>query len=243
MKYYALETKEKNAELYIFGDISSYAWREKDKDAYSIVKDLQKLQEEGIEEIDVHINSNGGSVSEGLAIYNVLKNSQMEVRTICDGFACSAASVVFMAGKERIMNKSSLLMIHNAWTYSSGNASDFRKKADDLEKITQASVDAYLTKVSLSEEEVKKMLNEETWISAEDAVTYGFATQVRKETEEGVKQSVSQLIHDKILEKESKVRMVMTEENILQIADAISEKINKEHKITQKNNWSDFFNA
>ena len=139
MKYYALEKKENKAELYVFGSITAHPWREKDKDAYGLVKELSELE---ADEIDVHINSNGGAVSEGLAIYNVLKNNKAKVTTYCDGFACSAASVIFMAGDERVMNSASLLMIHNAWTYGEGDAAELRKQADDLETITQASVNA-----------------------------------------------------------------------------------------------------
>ena len=153
-KYYALETSGMTADLYIFGDITSYPWKEKDKDAYSIVKELSELK---ADTINVHINSYGGEVSEGLAIHNCLKNSTAKIVTYCDGFACSAASVVFMAGDERIMNEASLLLIHNAWTYASGNAEEFRKQAEDLEKITQASVNAYMSRVNISEEELKKL--------------------------------------------------------------------------------------
>ncbi len=194
MKYYALEKKDSKAELYIFGTITTYPWREKDKDAYGIVKELseldtittypwrekdkdaygivKELSELDADEIEVHINSSGGAVSEGLAIYNVLKNSKAKVTTYCDGFACSAASVIFMAGDERVMNGASLLMIHNAWTYGQGNAAELRKQADDLDTITQASVKAYMNRVSITEDEVKKMLDEETWIDADKAVEY-----------------------------------------------------------------------
>ena len=79
MKYYALEKKENKAELYVFGSITAHPWREKDKDAYGLVKELSELE---ADEIDVHINSNGGAVSEGLAIYNVLKNNKAKVTTI-----------------------------------------------------------------------------------------------------------------------------------------------------------------
>lgn len=125
-KYYALESSGNEADLYIFGDITTWPWDEKDRDAYGIVKELQSLE---ADKLNVHINSYGGDVSEGLAIYNVLKNSQIKITTYCDGFACSAASVIFMAGDERIMNSASLLMIHNAWSRASGNANEFRKKA------------------------------------------------------------------------------------------------------------------
>ena len=74
----------------------------------------------------------------------------MKVTTICDGFACSAASVIFMAGDERIINEASLLMIHNAWTYANGNATELRKAAEALDKITQASVNAYVSQAVIS---------------------------------------------------------------------------------------------
>lgn len=128
-KYYSLESKNDVADLYIFGDITSWPWLESDVSASGIVNELQSLD---AKEINVHINSYGGEVAEGLAIYNTLKNSGMKVTTICDGFACSAASVIFMAGDERIINEASLLMIHNAWTYANGNATELRKAAEDL---------------------------------------------------------------------------------------------------------------
>ena len=109
-------------------------------------------------------------MAEGLAIYNTLKNSKMKVTTYCDGFACSAASVIFMAGDERIMNEASLLMIHNAWSYGYGNANELRKQADDLDKITKASINAYMSRVSITEEELKQKMDEESWITAEEAV-------------------------------------------------------------------------
>ena len=155
----------------------------------------------------VRINSYGGEVAEGLAIYNLLKSYDGEVATICDGFACSAASVVFMAGKQRIMPKSSLLLIHNAWTRASGDANDLRKAADDLEKITQPSIDIYSSVSNLSEEEIKKMMDEETWISADEALSYGFATEVTDEEamqslEEGI--LVKTVMKNKELEKRIK---------------------------------------
>ena len=81
-KYYALESSGNEADLYIFGDITTWPWDEKDRDAYGIVKELRSLE---ADKLNVHINSYGGDVSEGLAIYNVLKNSQMKVTTLCDG--------------------------------------------------------------------------------------------------------------------------------------------------------------
>ena len=240
MKYYALEKTEKKASLYIFGSISSYPWREKDKDAYAIVKELSELE---VDEIDVHINSTGGAVAEGIAIYNVLKNSGIKVTTYCDGFACSAASVVFMAGDERVMNEASLLLIHNAWTYAQGNAADFRKEAENLDTITQASVKSYMRHVNISEEELKRMMSEETWISAEDAKKMGFATKVLEEKVDEANQSAMQNIRERLLVAPAQKQEIKVS-TAKEIAQAVMQEMQlKKDEQKPKSTWSSFFNT
>lgn len=175
-KFYALAKAENEATLNIYGDITSIKWFENDVSADSLVKQLDELTD--VEKINVYINSYGGEVAEGLAIYNALRRHKAKIVTHCEGFACSIASVIFMAGDERIMSDSSLLMIHNAWTYASGNAEELRKQADDLEKITSASVTAYKAHSNLSEEEIKALMNAESWILPSEALEYGFATAI-----------------------------------------------------------------
>lgn len=189
-KFYQLsKINEENVELFIYGDITSYAWYEGDVCAYDLAKELGQLENKNLL---VRINSYGGEVAQGLAIYNLLKNYPGTVTTLCDGFACSAASVVFMAGSHRKMPKSSLLMIHNAWTYVDGDSNQLRKVADDLEKITEPSVQIYKACSNLSEEKIREMMDDETWITAEEAYSYGFATAI---VEDAPKQS----LHDDIL--------------------------------------------
>ena len=180
-KYYALETNGKEADIYIFGDITSWEWFESDVSSYTLSKEIQELPSD-IEVINVHINSYGGEVAEGLAIYNMLRNHPAKIRTYCDGFACSIASVIFMAGDERIMSNASLLMVHNAWMWTAGNAEELRKDADDLDKITQASIEAYKSRVNISEDEIKELLDNETWILPSEALEMGFATSIVGET-------------------------------------------------------------
>lgn len=175
-KYYNLETEGTKAALYIYGDITSWPWMESDVSSCNLSKQLEQLGD--VDEIDVYINSYGGEVAEGLAIYNALKRHKAKVTTYCDGFACSIASVIFMAGDVRVMSTASLLMIHNAWTYASGNANELRKQADDLDTITQASINAYMEKVNISEEELKGLLDEETWLSPQEALEKGLATMI-----------------------------------------------------------------
>lgn len=181
-KYYQLVKNDASADLYIFGDICAWAWPELgEQSGVTIVNQLKELD---VDTINVHINSYGGDVAEGLAIYNVLREHKAEIVTICDGFACSAASVVFMAGDTRRMSPASLLMIHNAWTIAMGNAADLRKTADDIETITQASVEAYKRGASIPEEEIKALMDAETWILPAQAVEYGFATEIDDEDDD-----------------------------------------------------------
>ena len=176
--YQLINVSEDSATLYIYGDITSIKWFENDVCVYDLAKEIGELNGKAL---TVRINSYGGEVAEGLAIYNLLKSYAGEVTTICDGFACSAASVVFMAGAKRIMPRSSLLMIHNAWTRASGDADDLRKAADDLEKITQPSVEIYTSVSNLDADEIKAMMDAETWIDADEALDYGFATEISEE--------------------------------------------------------------
>ena len=178
-KYFSLEKTNQTATINIYGDICSWAWEELgEMSAVNLSKQLEAMGD--VEQIDVFINSMGGEVAEGLAIYNALRRHKAKVTTYCDGFAASIASVIFMAGDERVMNEASLLMIHNAWTWASGNAKELRKLADDLEKITQASVEAYKAHSSLTEEEIKELMDNESWILPDEAFSYGFATSVNK---------------------------------------------------------------
>ena len=184
--FFSLVKEKQTATLNIYGDIASCEMCG-EVSAVSLSKQLEALGD--VNQIDVYINSYGGEVAEGLAIYNALRRHKAKVTTYCDGFACSIASVIFMAGDKRIMNESSLLMIHNAWTKAMGNSAELRKQADDLEKITQASVAAYKSHSSLSEEEIKALMDAETWILPEEALFYGFATAIEKAENKKASQS------------------------------------------------------
>lgn len=202
-KYFSLAlNKEKTeANIDIYGDITSWEWFESDVSSYTLSKKLETLPDT-VKNINVYINSYGGEVSEGLAIYNALKRHKAKVTTYCDGFACSIASVIFMAGDERIMSTASLLMIHNAWLeYASGNANQLRKQADDLDVITQASINAYMSCVNIKEEELKAMLDSEKWLEYKEALEKGFATSVVSEQSDSkaVNQSAKKMIIAKLL--------------------------------------------
>ena len=182
-KYFSLAVNEKTADLNIYGDICSWPWLESDVSAYNLSKQLDELTD--VDTINVNINSYGGEVAEGLAIYNALKRHPAKVVTRCDGMACSIASVIFMAGEERIMYDTTMLMIHHAWTRATGNAEQLRKAADDIEFISNRSKQAYLANVTITEEELDALLSSEKLISPSDAVEWGFATSFEKFEESG----------------------------------------------------------
>lgn len=192
-KYYSLETNKDKAVLNIYGDITSYPWGERDVSAYNLVQELEKINADVIE---VYINSYGGECSEGIAIYNALKRHKAKIKTYVDGFACSIASVIAMAGDERYMYPTSLLMIHNAWTYTGGNANDLRKEADTLETITESSIKAYESVAKISRDEIKSLMDAETWLTANEALEKGFITDILAESaNEKASQSVRKAVY------------------------------------------------
>lgn len=205
-QYFQLVKSGNVAELNIFGDITSYPWAESDVSAYNLSKQLAELGD--VTQINVNINSYGGEVMEGLAIYNALKRHKAHVTTYCDGSACSIASVIFMAGDERIMCKPSFLMIHDAWTAVMGNADALRKQADDLDVITSASVTAYMEHVNISEEKLRALMKDETWLTHSEALEMGFATAVEESSESD---KPSQSVRNRVFEMLSEIIKMQAE--------------------------------
>src|SRR5690625_571702 len=169
-------------EVWIYGEITKWAWEEDGEvSSISFKNELDELGD--VEVINLFIHSAGGSVFEGLAIYNMLKRHEARVIVHVDAVAASIASVIAMAGDEIRMPANSLMMIHNAWTWTMGNADALRKAADDLDRINQSSVQTYLQKAGdkLDEDTLKQLLDDETWLSAEDALNYGLCDVVLEE--------------------------------------------------------------
>lgn len=179
---------EENAlTLNIHAAIGESWWKSDDREEGMVedVEDLQKIlnQNKNASRIDIYINSPGGSVSEGIAIYNILKRTRSYKRVFIDGFACSIASVIAMAGNSISMPKSSMQMVHNAWTWTAGNASELRKAADDLDKINEVVVNAYMSKFKGTEEELRALLDNESYLTAEECLEYGLCTKIVEDNE------------------------------------------------------------
>lgn len=201
-KYYqiSINESEKTAEIYIYGDITSDRCTERDVSSYMLSKEIQKLPED-IKEIKVYINSYGGEVFEGWAIYNLLKRHPAEVTTYCDGIAASIAGVIFMAGDKRIMNTISMLFVHNVWSYAVGNAEGLRKVAEDLEKMSKQSMEAFLEHINISEEALKELMDNESWLNPTECLDMGFCTAIEDDSNSD---KASQSVKKKFMQKVTK---------------------------------------
>lgn len=224
-RYLGMSTNEDALEVFIFDDISP--WAEPN------AKDLAEMvASTDAGTVDVHINSFGGDVSEGLAIYNTLINSGKHIRTFCDGFACSVASLIFMAGEERIMNELSLLMIHNPWTRTTGNADDMKKQAEVLEQISGILMTAY-EKTGLPSNEIKSMMDAETWLDANDAKEKGFATTIQEIEEPQQPAASTRAEVFRMCKSTLKLKEETTEsDDVKEIKENVAEILDKVSKLT-----------
>jgi ATP-dependent Clp protease, protease subunit len=168
----------KKAELYLYGEIGdSTLWGDEITPS-SFAKDLAALGQ--IEQIDVFINSPGGSVFAGIAIYNILKRHEARVTVHVDGIAASAASIVAMAGDKIVVPKAATLMIHNAWGIGMGNKKDLRGLADELERLDGQLADIYAGRTGNDREQVAAWMEAERWMSGEEALADGFADELEE---------------------------------------------------------------
>ena len=198
-RYYSLTIGATEADLMIFGDITPYQFFESDVSSHGICSEIAALD---VDRINVHINSYGGDVGESLAIVNSLNRSRAKVVTYNDGFACSAAATVFMAGDERIASKYSAFLIHNAWSTVTGNSEDFLREAENLETITNQSKELYAEKSKLSKSAVTDLMREERFLSPEEMLEMGFATEIDDtEEDEDAAQAVKFAVFQRFLGK------------------------------------------
>ncbi|HCT63748.1 MAG TPA: Clp protease ClpP [Lachnospiraceae bacterium] len=183
-KFWEFKNSAKNeGELYLYGEIaSSQGWF---SDGTEITPTGFKEELDGLGDIstlNVYINSPGGDVFAGQAIYSILKRHKAKVNVYIDGLAASIASVIAMAGDTIHMPKNSMMMIHNAWTMAAGNAKDFRKMADDLDKIGESIQETYLAKATdMKKEDLVALLDAETWLTAKECLELGLCNVVDEE--------------------------------------------------------------
>lgn len=176
----ALEVKSaedgKSGEVLIYDTIGENFWTGEGVTAKSVAAALKPLAKS--HDIDVRINSTGGDLFHGLAIYNQLNRHKANIRVHVEGIAASAASVIAMAGDEINIAENAMLMIHNPWTLAMGEAVELRETADLLDKWRDQITGIYSDRSGMAKEEIVKLLDAETWMTAEEAVEKGFATEI-----------------------------------------------------------------
>ena len=184
-------------DIYIYSDIDNCWWDESAMSANKFRKELEKHKD--AKQINLYINSMGGSVSEGVTIYNQIRRHSARVTAYIDGFACSIASVIPMAADEVVMGENTMLMIHNPWTITWGNAKDLRKTAEDLDKVRDGCIiPAYKARCGdkLSDEKLIELLDNETFLTAAECLEYGLCDRVLTITKDEKKTEAENMVKE-----------------------------------------------
>lgn len=173
--WYEIRAADESAAIDLYGDIGA-DWQAETLAAAGFVKAVAGIS---AKTIDVRINSYGGSVYDGLAIYNALRSHGAKIRTFNEGIAASIASLIYMAGDERVMAENAQLMIHAPWTIALGNANELRDMADTLDRVSKSMASSYASS-GMDKGEILALLmdGKDHWYSADEAKEAGFATEV-----------------------------------------------------------------
>jgi ATP-dependent Clp protease protease subunit len=165
---------ETSADLYIYGDIVSSWWDSwESTDVYpDIIKNF--LDSAKNKALNIYINSGGGSVFAGMAIYNMLKRHNGLKTVYVDGLAASIASVIALAGDKLVIPSNAYFMIHKPWSWTIGDANEIRRMADSLDVIEQGIIAVYADNLAdgVDIETIKQMVQNETWLTGEQAAKY-----------------------------------------------------------------------
>jgi ATP-dependent Clp endopeptidase proteolytic subunit ClpP len=177
VKNATIRNGEAVSEVYIYDEIGFWG-----TDAETFVQQLMEIDSP---QIDLHLNSPGGEMWDGVAIYNALKSHKATVHVIVDGLAASAASFIAQAGNKVTMTKAATMMIHDASGLVWGNAADMRKTADLLDKLSDTIAGIYSLRSGGTDEEWRALMKEEVWYNAKEAVEAGLADEVGGESPDG----------------------------------------------------------
>jgi ATP-dependent Clp endopeptidase proteolytic subunit ClpP len=161
---------KKKSEIYLYDVIGDPDWG-----MIGAMQVIDALREMTGKRVTVRINTPGGSVDEGIAIYNALKRHEGGVDTVVDGLAASMGSYLMLAGENRTATKNAMVMIHNPWSIAMGNSAEFRKEADVLDKYAERMLPDYAAVTGKTVEELKPLLEAETWYVGQEIVDNGFA--------------------------------------------------------------------
>ena len=183
-KWYNIQNKASDVtDVYIFDEIGTYGVT-----AQEFINDIKGLKDTPI---NLRINSLGGDVFDGMAMYNVIKRREAKTTVYIEGIAASIATIIALGADEVVMAENSLFMIHNAWGGTMGEAKDMRKTAETLDKISGELTDIYRKKTGLSYDVLSEMMDEETWLNAEEAFELGFVDTISDSIKVAAKYDVS----------------------------------------------------
>lgn len=208
---------------------SVYEWLGLD---YTAPKDIELPK--GTEDVDVEINSYGGDVYSGSEIYTMLKAYPGKVTTIITGIAASMASIIVMAGDVAKISPTGQIMIHNVSSYTEGNKYDFEKESKVLEGYDKTLANAYRLKTGMSEEELLDLMDNETWLTPQEALSKGFVDEILFEAEE--EEALKLVAGPKMLSQETirKVRAAMAKDQEKKLEAEEVEEIDEEKEDTEE---------
>lgn len=175
-----------HAEILLYGDIGADFWGEGNT-AEDFVSQLNELSPKPL---DIRIDSCGGDVYEAFAMCSAIQRYEGETTAYIDGLAASAASYIAVVCDRVVMNDYAFLMIHNAWTFAMGNADDLEKAVSRLRCIDQTIASIYEKRSDYTIDEIEQLMNDETWITADEALIHGLCQEVL-ETEERIAAHIS----------------------------------------------------
>lgn len=235
----------KKHQIYIYDDVEEYGrfnyekweYEESETSAKYFQEQLAKVPEDA--EIELYINSNGGSVKEGVSIYNQLKRHKAHKTGYVDGVAHSIAFVILQACDHRIMGEGTSALVHEMWVCTAGNASQLRAEADQLDDLMEGSRKLFMQRAkNITEEQLRELMEKETMLTPDKALEYGFIDEIagRKEATEGPMQAAADV---------EKLRKQMEKKDfpgVLKEFKELTEK-EKEKEADQVSMMDAFFNA
>ena len=182
--WYNINSKaSKVVDVYIFDEIGMGG-----VNAQGFIEEIKSFKDSPM---NLHINCVGGDVFDGMAIYNIIKKRTAKTTVYIEGIAASMGSVIALAADNVVMAENSLFMIHNAWGGAMGEAKEMKKTAKLLDKISGEIADIYVKKTKLPYDKVKEMMDEETWLNAEEALELGFIDSISDAIKVAAKYDVS----------------------------------------------------
>lgn len=194
-RYYAIQQLDRVADIYIFGDIVPLEFFEGDISAAGIVGEIKDLV---VDEIRVHIDSYGGAVSEGWAIYNALRQHPARVVTYGDGFVASAALYPYLAGEERVASNLSAYFFHRVSIRAEGYSDELRAAADEADMMTDIGISAFVERTNMDEAEVRRLMDGETWLTPTEALERGLATSITADAALPIAQAAKKAIMQRV---------------------------------------------